>query len=593
METNHLASLFRASARRYAGRTAVRDKVSGVWRSLTYRELDERIRAAAKALLELGLGPTDKVGIFSPNRHEWAIADFAIQSLGAISVAIYATDTARGAEYIARDAELRLLFVGGQAQYDKVRSFRATLPRLATIVVFDDEVALAGDDGALHFSDLLARGRASDKDDALEAALAGVAPDDVATLIYTSGTTGEPKGAMLTHANFFHQLAAVDERFVVGPNDRSLCLLPLSHAYERAWSYYVFKCGAANNYIQEPRRVMEYLAEVKPTLMVSVPLLYEKVYAVTHARLETASAVERRIFAWAVKTGGRYHRRRLQKREIGPLLALEHAVADRLVLSRVRTAMGGPKNFLSAGGAPLSRAVEEFFFAAGLLVCQGYGLTETSPMVSCNSPGAFEFGTVGRPVRDVEVRIGDQGEILVRGPNVMKGYYKKPEETRRAFVDGWFRTGDEGELDRDGYLRITGRIKDLIITHGGENIAPQHIETVLGVDAYTEHVVAVGDQRKFLTAIIVPQFPALEAYARDHGIPFSSRGELVHRPEIIELYRSHIDMHSAELAPYERIKEFTLLDHELTQGEELTPTMKVKRKVIAAKYADVIEEMYR
>ena len=571
----------------------MRHKVGDAWRSITYAELGDRIRTAAKALLELGIRQGDKVGIFSPNRPEWAIADFAILSVGAVSVAIYATETTKGAEYLTRDAEVRLVFVGGPALYDKVKSFIAANEQVDSIVAFDDDMAIEGDD-SVRFSDLMERGRVSTKESELDAYLERATADDIATLIYTSGTTGVPKGAILTHANFFHQFSAVDERFVVGSSDRSLCFLPLSHAYERCWSFYVFKHGAENNYISDPKRVVEYLAEVKPTLMVSVPRLYEKIYAAARARLETTSPTKRRLFAWAVRTGTRYHQRKHAGQAVGPLLAAEYAVADRLVLAKIRDLVGGPKNFLSAGGAPLSKEVEEFFFAAGLLVCQGYGLTETAPMISCNAPGAFRFGTVGRPVRDVEVRIGEDGEILVRGPNVMKGYYKKPEETRRAFVDGWFKTGDVGELDADGYLRVTDRIKDLIITDSGENVAPQHIETVLKVDVYTEHVVALGDKRKFLTAIIVPQFRALEEYARSHAIAFSSRSELVHKPEIHDFFRARIDKLSVDLAPYERIKEFTLLDHDLTEeAGELTPTQKVKRRTIVTKYADIIDEMYR
>lgn len=593
METNHLAFMIRASAREYADRTAMRHKVGDAWHSITYAELGDRIRTAAKALLELGIRQGDRVGIFSPNRPEWAIADFAILSIGAVSVAIYATDTTKGAEHVARDAEVRLVFVGGQAQYDKVKSFISAHEQLETIVAFDAEVTIAGDD-SLHLGDFMERGRASTRDGELDAYLERASADDIATFIYTSGTTGVPKGAILTHASFFHQYAAIDERFTVGPSDRSLCFLPLSHAYERCWSFYVFKHGAENNYISDPRRVIEYLAEVKPTLMVSVPRLYEKIYAAARARLETASPSKRRLFAWALRTGTRYHRRKHAGQTVGPVLAAEYAIANRLVLARIRDLVGGPKNFLSAGGAPLSQAVEEFFFAAGLLVCQGYGLTETAPMITCNAPGAFRFGTVGKPVRDVEVRIGAAGEILVRGPNVMKGYHKKPEDTRRAFVDGWFKTGDVGELDADGFLRVTDRIKDLIITDSGENVAPQHIETVLKVDPYTEHVIALGDKRKFLTAIIVPQFPALEEYARSHAITFSSRSELVHRPEIHDFFRARIDKLSVDLAPYEQIKEFALLDHDLTEeAGELTPTQKVKRKAIATMYADMIDAMYR
>ncbi|HEY5951352.1 MAG TPA: long-chain fatty acid--CoA ligase [Kofleriaceae bacterium] len=593
METKHLAQMIRASARKHAAKTAMRYKVGGSWRSITYAELDDRIRAVAKALLERGIRPGDKVGIFSPNRPEWAIADFAILSVGAISVAIYATETAEGAAYLVRDAEMRLVFVDGQAHYDKMKPLVGGQAQLDTIVVFDDEVVIDGA-SSVRFRDFIAHGRGSGKDAELDACLDRANADDLATLIYTSGTTGVPKGAMLTHANFFHQFAAVDERFVVGPSDRSLCFLPLSHAYERCWSFYVFRCGAENNYVSHPKAVLEYLSEVKPTVMVSVPLLYEKIYAGAYARLEHASAGKRRLFEWAMAIGKRYHEDKRAKRAIGPVLAIEYAVADRLVLAKIRDLLGGPKNFLSAGGAPLSQAVEEFFFAAGLLLCQGYGLTETAPMISCNAPGAFRFGTVGKPVRDVEVRIGDDGEILVRGPNVMKGYYKKPEETRRVFVDGWLKTGDVGELDADGFLRVTDRIKDLIITDSGENVAPQHIETVFKVDPYIEYLVALGDKRKFLTALVVPQFNELEAYARAHAIAFSSRGELVHRPEIVDFYRARIEKLSAALAPYERIKEFTLLDHELTQDAgELTPTQKIKRKALVSKYAGLIDEMYR
>ena len=593
MRTNHLALVIRESARAFGEKTAMRHEVGGSWRSISYRELDERVRALAKGLLELGIRTGDKVGIFSPNRPEWAIADFAILSVGAVSVPIYATNTAKEAEYLTQDAELRLLFVGGQPQYDKASSFVERQENLETIVAFDADVTM---DGArsLHLDGLLARGRASGRDAELEARLAQVSSDDAATLIYTSGTTGVPKGAILTHANFFHQFAAVDDRFVVGPSDRSLCFLPLSHAYERAWSYYVFKRGAENHYIPDPKRVVEYLAKVKPTVMVSVPLLYEKIYSTVQGRLETASSTRRRLFAWAIETGKRYHTRRHAEQAIGPMLAFAHAVADRLVLSKIRDVLGGPKNFLSAGGAPLTKKVEEFFFAAGLLVCQGYGLTETAPMVSCNAPGAFKFGSVGRPVRDVAVRIGEGGEIQVRGPNVMAGYYRKPEETSRAFVDGWFRTGDVGEIDADGFLHVTERIKDLIITSGGENVAPQHIESVLEVDPFIEHVVAIGDHRKYLTAIVVPQFAALEAHARAQAIPFASRSELVKRPEVVELYRTRLENLSTELAPYERLRDFTLLDHELTQeGGELTPTQKVKRKAIVTKYADLVEAMYK
>lgn len=590
--SNHLARMILCNARRFGSKTAMRYQVDGAWRSISYEAMGEQVETAAKALLALGLRRGDRVGIFSPNAPRWAIADFAISSIGAVAVAIYASDTAAGARYIAGDAGLRLVFVGGQAQYDKVESFIAGQPHLETIVALDDGVSLKGAH-SLGFDEFMERGRASNEDAALQACVASGSPDDLAAIVYTSGTTGPPKGAMLTHANFFHQFAAVDERFEVGPSDRSLCFLPLSHVYERTWSYYVFHCGAQNNYIPNPKLVLRYLADIQPTVMVSVPLLYEKIYAGVQGRMETASPARRRLFSWALNIGGRYHSKKRAHATIGPVLRLEYVFADRLVLAKIRGMMGGPKNFLASGGAPLSAVVEEFFFAAGLLICQGYGLTETSPMITCNAPGAFKFGSVGRPVRDVEVRIGELGEIQVRGPNVTKGYYDKPEETRRAFVDGWFKTGDVGYLDEDGFLHVTDRIKDLIITDTGENVAPQHIESVLGTDPYIEHVVALGDKRKYLTAIIVPEFTALEEHARTHAISFSSRSELVHKPEIFDFYRARIEERSVDLVPFERPKAFTLIDHEFTQESgELTPTQKVKRKTISTKYADEIERMY-
>jgi len=398
---------------------------------------------------------------------------------------------------------------------------------------------------------------------------------------------------VLTHANFFNQFRAIDERFRLGEADRSLCFLPLSHAYERTWSYYVFRAGASNSYLADPKDVVTSMPEVRPTAMVSVPRLYEKICAAVLARIDRASAPRRALFHWAMGVGKRYQACRKEGRPSGRWLALRHRVADRLVLSKIRDVVGGEKNFFSAGGAPLSSEIEEFFLAAGLLICQGYGLTETSPMVTCNSPGAFRFGTVGRPIPGCEVRIGEGGEVLVRGGNVMKGYHRKPAETAAAFEDGWFKTGDVGVLDEDGYLRITDRIKDLIITSGGKNIAPQHIESLFGSDPFFENVAVLGDGRLYVTALVVPAFPVLEQYAKEHGIPYASRKDLVERPEIVALYEGHIQEATRHIAGYERIKRFTLMPGEFSlEGGELTPTLKVKRRAVEQKYRALIDAMY-
>ena len=592
MGKDHLAFMIRDSVRAHAAKTAMRYKDGGAWHSISYAELGERIQALAKALLESGIQGGDLIGIFARNAPEWAIADFGILSAKAVSVPIYATNTARQAEYIASDAGLRLVFVGDQAQYDKVMSFKASTPQLQRVIAFDRTTKLSGD-GSLYFDDFIRMGAASPRDAEVEKRLDGATSEDVATLIYTSGTTGDPKGAVLTHANFFHQFRAVDERFEVGTQDRSICFLPLSHTYERLWSYYVFRCGAENDYIADPKDIVTSMPEVRPTAMVSVPRLYEKVCAAVLDRIGKASAARRALFRWSMGVGREYQYRKKEKRPIGPLLALQHRVADALVLSKIRDVVGGEKNFFSSGGAPLSKDVEEFFFAAGLLICQGYGLTETSPMLSCNAPGAFKFGTVGRPILGCEIKIAESGEILARGGNVMKGYYKKPAETAAAFEDGWFKTGDVGAIDEDGFLHITDRIKDLIITSGGKNVAPQHIEAMFGRDPYVEHLAILGDKRKYVSALLVPSFPALEQHARENGIPFASREELVTRPEIIAFYEGRIQGVNESLASYEQIKRFTLMPGEFTQdGGELTPTLKIKRRFVEQKYRAVIDAMY-
>lgn len=591
MQDPHLGRLIHRKTNEYGDLIAVRYKEGDAWQELTYRAFGEKIDDLASSLIAYGVNEGDMVGIFSENRPEWPITDFATLSVRAVSVPIYATNTAQQAEYIVSDAKLRIVFVGDQNQYDKIRSFSDAYEHLKYIVVFDSTVKLRGDD-SLYFGDFLKQGAHSSHDEVLNERLQAASPDDTATLIYTSGTTGDPKGVMLTHANFCHQIDAVDANFDLGPKDRSLCFLPLSHAYERAWSYIVFKNGAQNNYLANPRQILEYMQDVKPTAMVSVPRLYEKIYSTVYDRLEKAPPLKKKLFNWAIAVGSEYEYG-VRKQDAGLGLKVKHWLADRLVLSKIRDIVGGPKNFFSAGGAALSKDIEEFFFAAGLLVCEGYGLTESSPMITYNCPSAFRFGTVGRPVPLCEVKIGEDGEIMARGPNIMKGYYNRPEDTAETIVDGWLKTGDVGIIDEDGFIKITDRIKDLIITSGGKNIAPQRIETLVGRDHYIEQIEAIGDGRKYVSALIVPAFPALEAYAREKGITFASREELVQQHEIIEFYRKRIDDQSSELVGYEKIKAFALLPTGFTQeGGELTPTMKIKRKVVVEKYRDIIDAMY-
>ena len=593
MGKEHLASIIHESLARNGEKTAMRYKTDGTWHSISYNEMGHKIKSAAKALLEDGVKENNMIGIFSQNSPEWHITDYAILSVRAVSVPIYATNTAKQAQYIINDAQLKVVFVGDQGQYDKIMSFLNNTSQVEKVIVFEKNVKITGD-RSVYFEDYLKSGEKSHKDDDLEKRINAGDPEDLATLIYTSGTTGDPKGVMLTHANIASQFRAIDKHFDVGGDDYSLCFLPLSHAYERTWSNYVFRQGAVNNYMLNSKDVVGFLTEVRPTCMVSVPRLYEKIYATVYDQIEKTGGLKKKMFNWAVENGKKYAFKKKNKSFVGPFLALKHAMADKLVLKKLRDVVGGYKKFFSAGGAALSKDIEEFFYACGVLICQGYGLTETSPMCTCNRPKEFKFGTVGKAVLDCQMRLSDEGELQIKGPNLMKGYYNKPEATAEVMTqDGWFKTGDVGLIDEEGFIRITDRIKDLIITSQGKNIAPQHIETVVGLDHYIEQVATIGDKRNYISALIVPSFENLEKYAKENNIQYSSREELVKKPEIIAFYKDRIDKQSAELANYEKIKRFTLMPHEFTQDSgEMTPTLKLKRKVIMQKYADVIEKMY-
>lgn len=592
MVEKHLAHMVRNRARQYGGKIALRAKSGGRWKDMTYEALGEQVRAVAKFLLEMGVREGERVGIFSPNRPEWTIADYGILSVRGVSVPIYATNTARQAEYIVNDAEIRILFVGGAEPYEKIRTFFEGSPCLRKIIVFDDGLIPGGKESAVSFSDVIEAGRASKKDADLEKRLEEASMDDLATLIYTSGTTGEPKGVMLHHSNFYHSFLAHNERLDVSDRDVSMCFLPLSHVFERAWSYFALGSGMTIVYCDDTARIVEYLQEARPTVMCAVPRFYEKIYSAVFEKLETAPPKKKKLFLWAIRTGEDVYKKKKEEEPIPLFLGLRHRVAEALVLKKIQGIVGGRIRFFPCAGAPLSRRIEEFFHSAGIRITYGYGLTETTATVTCHEKFHFRPGTVGKPIKGVEVRIAPNGEILVRGGNVMKGYYKKPEATAEVFENGWFKTGDVGVLE-DGYLTITDRIKDLMKTSGGKYIAPQYVETVVGNDHFIEQISVIGDGRKYVSALIVPSFDALEEYARSRAVPFSSWEELVRHPDVIAFYRKRIDAHQEELADYEKVKRFALLARPFTQESgAMTPTMKLKRKVIAEAYRDLIDAMY-
>ena len=593
MGEGHVARVLRQQVERYGKRAALRYRTAGGWHDVSWAGFGERVTAVARALVALGVREQEPIAIFSPNRPEWTMVDVGALTIRAVPVPIYATSTASQAAYIVADAAIRVVFVGGAEQYAKVRSIDGA-ERLR-VVALDPSICVDAGEGSLSFDDFLALGRNPATSDEVEARMARGCADDLLTLIYTSGTTGEPKGVMLTHGNMLAALHSHDLR-LLDPNDGdvSLCFLPLAHVFERCWTYYALSKGMVNCYLDDPANVIQALGEVRPTVMCAVPRFYEKIYAAVQSKLETAPAHKRLLFRWAVEVGRAWGLRRKDELPIPLHLRLRHAVADALVLGKLRALCGGRIKFFPCAGAPLSQEIEEFFHALGIFVCYGYGLTETTATVSCHEPSRFRFGTVGRPMPGVEVRIGEADEILVRGKTVMKGYFNKPEATAEVLVDGWFRTGDAGRLDPDGLLVITDRLKDLFKTSAAKYVAPQVLESRIGADPWIEQIAVFGDRRNYVTALLVPAFARLEEHARAQGIRFGSREELCARPEIVALYQERINLHNRDFARHEQVKRFTLLPSELTvESGGMTPTMKVKRNRVAEQYRAEIDAMYR
>ncbi|MGQ0703259.1 MAG: AMP-dependent synthetase/ligase [Gemmatimonadales bacterium] len=589
-----LTQLFFDAVDRWGRRpVALRWKQHGHWVPLSTAELLEQVRAASLGFLELGLTPGDRIATLSENRPEWAITDYACLTAGCVGVAIYPTLTPKQIDYLLRDSGSAAVCVSTRAQLDKIREIRPSLPALRQVIAFDP--GLEGPE-VIGFGSLLARGRAAIakyprwRDDALR-----VRPSDLAMLIYTSGTTGEPKGVMLTHGNVASNVTTCLEILPVSEQDECLSLLPLSHIFERmAGHYLMFAAGVIINYAEGIEQVPQNILEVRPTICCAVPRLYEKIYQRAFEAASAGPAIKKKLFFWAKRVGAEWTDRALEGRMIPLDLKLARLLADRLVFSKIRARVGGRLKYFVSGGAPLSPEIARFFYAAGLRILEGYGLTETSPVVTVNTPEQFKIGTVGRAIRDVEVRIAEDGEILVRGPNVMRGYYNKPGATSEALdPDGWFHTGDIGELDLEGFLRITDRKKDLIVTAGGKKVAPQPIEGLLKLNRFISNAVLLGDRRKFPIALLVPNFERLEVWARESGLTWSTREELVTLPQVEEHLAGEARKTLRDLAQFEVPKRFLLLaeDFSIERGE-LTPKLSVRRKIVEQRYADRIEAAY-
>lgn len=569
-------------------------KRDGVYRPLTYSEVRMNAELTAFGLASLGIQRGDMVSIIAENRPEWVYADQAIAALGAISVPVYPTMTAKQNEYIFNDAGVKAVIVSNQFQLNKVLKSLPSVPTLKHIVVMNEGAAV---DGAISFSDLLKRGEEfmAKNPRHVEEARSRVKPEDLLTLIYTSGTTGNPKGVMLTHRNLCTNIIDSATCIRIEENDILLSFLPLSHSFERmAGNYTAMACGATLAYAESIETVQNNLTEVRPHIVTTVPRLFERMHSRIMKQVDAAPPKRKKIFFWAVETGRKFVRAR-KAGKFSPLLKLKHAVADRLVLGKIRQRLGGRIKFMISGGAALPKEFGEFFESIGITIIEGYGLTETSPVISVNRMDNYKFGAVGQPIPNVEVKIAEDGEILARGPNIMKGYWNLPEATAEVLdSDGWFHTGDIGEIDSDGFLRITDRKKHLFVSSGGKNIAPQPIENLFLSNKYIEQFVLVGDRRMFCTALVVPDFDAIKAYATDHGIPVTHNHELIRHPDINRLIEQEVEHIQKDLANFERVRKFILLAKPFTiEDGELTPTQKVKRKVVEEKYADVIDGMYQ
>ena len=569
------------------------------WIGTTWNDFSGMVDKTAQALEIVGVKPQGTIAVFSANRPEILYSDFAAFANRAIPVSIYSTSSAAQVRYIVNDSKASVLFVGTREQYTIARAEMPNMPSLKLIVTYDDVEPEAIDDSTLTFKAFMELGAKASDDcrHEVEARTAAAQPDDIATLLYTSGTTGEPKGAVLTHSNFDHIIDFHIRRLtMLSDRDTSLSFLPLSHIFEKAWTYFCLNLGVVVNINNDPRDITKSLREVHPTCMCSVPRFWEKAYATIRDKMSKQSGFKRMLVSRALKVGTERNMNYTRRGLKAPWwLETQYKFFDSRIFGPVRRVMGIDRgNIFPTAGAPLSPNIIEFFHAMGVNIIIGYGLSETTATVSCYPDIDWELGSVGTPLEGINVKIGENSEILVKAPTVMRGYYNKPEETKAAFTpDGWFRTGDAGYIDESGQIFLTERIKDLFKTSNGKYIAPQAIESRLGEDKYIEQVAVIGDQRKYVTAIIIPAFEAIKEYAQSKKIDFKSIEDLIKNSEITKLISSRIEELQAGFASFEKIKKFTLLPKEFTmESGELTNTLKLRRPVIYDRYANEIEAMY-
>jgi long-chain acyl-CoA synthetase len=588
-----LNQLFLDAVAKFRRPDALQVKRNGRYEPISHEVLADRVRHAALGLAELGVHSGDRVAILSENRPEWAIADYACLMNGVTDVPVYPNLPSEQIAYILQDSGAVAIFVSNAEQAAKITPIRGECPALRHVITFAESDANAD----MSLADVEARGSAVDDEPrrvAYRTLALAVRPGDLATLIYTSGTTGAPKGVMLTHDNIYSNVIAGAAAIPFAGHDVCLSFLPLSHIFERMGGHYLmFHTGTSIAYAESVDAVPFNMSEVRPTLLMSVPRLYEKMYARILDNALSAGGAKKRIFFWARGVADRWADVMLAGRTPRGALALQYLLAQRLVFSKLKARTGGRLRYMVSGGAPLAPEINKFFYAAGLVILEGYGLTETSPVIAVNTPAAFRIGTVGRPAAGVEVMIASDGEILTRGPHVMKGYYHKPDATAEAIdSEGWFHTGDIGEL-RDGFLAITDRKKDIIVTAGGKNIAPQPIENKIKTNKYVSQAVMIGDKRKFPIVLVVPNWESLEKWAKVHNILWTDRAQLLAMPTIRAKMEKEVMAEVEGLAHFEMPKKIGLLEHDFSiERGELTPTLKVKRRIIDKSYKPLIDSLY-
>lgn len=590
---NNLIEVFENSVKKQGEKICFRFVENGKWTTLNWKEVQHQVKQIAGGLNKLGIQKGDRVAILSKTRYEWTLADLGVMAAGGVVVPIYESNIPEQVEFILNNSESKIVFVENQMQYDKVRGIQDQVPSLTHVVSFTD-LKTRTRDGVYTLEELQILG-ADQGEHVYHKFLKEIRPEDEATFVYTSGTTGNPKGAVLTHVNFLSELEAGIDVFPFEEHYESLIFLPLAHILARVVQFFQLSAGFIQAYAESIDKILDNISTVRPHFMASVPRIFEKIHTRTLQGVETGSPLKKKIFKWALEAGMQKSDCLLKDQDVPATLELKNKIAHQLVFKKLHEKLGGRIQFFISGGAPLSQEVAKFFHAFGFLILEGYGLTETTAAITINRPEKIKIGSVGKVIPRCQIKIAEDGEILAKGDMVFQGYYKNPEATQEAFTeDGWFRTGDIGEIDADGFLKITDRKKDLIITAAGKNIAPQNIENLIKSDPYISQCVVHGDRRKFLSALLTLDRDEVEKFAKENRIHYSVYDDLVKSDKVTLFIKQRLDALNKRLAKYETIKRFAILPADFSvESGELTPTLKVKRKIVNERYKDIFDGFYR